>query len=150
MSWSQFLSVENVVFLFGAFGWIFFVILAVLRFVAPKTDMTGDDDLLVKMEWIKNAAPYAFNKVKELDESDRLPKDVDRYVHYLVILGEAFSKTFGTAEKAIPEFLQPTAKLVADGMHAENKLIEAATKKLGLTKENGANPQNPPSSPVSQ
>jgi hypothetical protein len=124
MDWSKFLSVENVMFLFGAFGWLFFAVMVFLRFIAPRTATTADDDFLARLEWLKINAPMVFAKVKLLHETGQLPSGVDRYAEYLIRLGEAFGASFRTGDAMLPEALKPTAKLIAEGLHAENKLVE--------------------------
>ena len=133
MDWTKFLTVENMMFLFGALGWVFLALVILLRIIAPKTETKIDDELLAKLEWLQKNAPLAFLKVKYLHESKQLPSGVDRYAEYLIRLGEAFGSAFGTGSAILPENLQPAAKLIADGLHAGGKLTE-----------------NPQKSPVSQ
>ena len=128
MDWSKFLSVENVVFLFGALGWLFFIVVSLLRVVAPRTSTTADDEALKKLEWLQNNAPLAFAKVKYLHESKQLPDGVDRITEYFIRLGEAFGAAFNTGNNLLPDSLKPAAKLIADGMHAANKIAENPTQ----------------------
>lgn len=118
---SQYLTFDNFLALAAISGWLFAALIVALRWIAPRTETKVDDALLGKLEWLQSVAPGVFLKVKFLHESKQLPAGVDRYAEYLIRLGEAFSKTFG-GSLVLPTNLEPTAKLLADGLHAEVKL----------------------------
>ncbi len=122
---SEYLTVPNVALVLSLIANVAAALIAGLRWMAPRTATTIDDQAVANIDgakaWAEKWAPTFWMMVEAATKTGRLPTGVNKTTEFIIQLRDAFKREHG---KEMPVQAEAVAGHVAADLSASDKLVK--------------------------